>query len=111
MVPLDPGFCKWEADRMWRKGQQLFATDERGSEINRIAFQLSLSKEITIVKQKYKGTWIFLLYVHKNEFPIVPTLFYYLTIDAIEGVWFHLSDVLSMYRGNHATFPGGDPDA
>lgn len=106
MALLDIGYTKWLSGHLWDGGKSLYADDESESEIKRIAFQLSIKNQVTIKKRNYKGTGIFLLYVCKNDFPVVPTLFYYATIDAIEGTWLYLSDVLSMCRSDQAILQG-----
>ena len=98
MAIIGPGYIKWVSDRMWHNGLHLFADDDKKQEIERIAFQISRSKEITIVQRKYKGTDVFLLYQEKNQFPIVPTEYYYSTLDMIDGAWLCLSDLISEYK-------------
>jgi hypothetical protein len=94
----DPTYNKWLSDRMWKNGLHLFADSEKEEEIKKIAFQISIKNDINIAKQKYKGTEIFLLYIEKNQFSLVPSPYYYSTIDTLNSVWLHLSDVISMYK-------------
>jgi hypothetical protein len=91
-------YLKWVSDRMWNNGLHLFADSEDKQDIERIAFQISRSKEPTIVKRKYRGTDIFMVYQERNQFPLVPTMYYYSVLDPIEGAWLYLSDVISAYR-------------
>jgi len=98
MAMLDNTYCRWLSDRMWKNGFHLYADCTDETEIKKIGFQISRKNDIAIKKQKYKGTEIFLLYADKNQFPIVPSIYYYSTIDAIEYAWLYLSDVISAYK-------------
>jgi hypothetical protein len=102
MAMLEPGYIKWVSDRMWSNGLHLFADSDNKQEIEKIAFQISRSKEISIVKRKYKGTEIFLLYQEKNQFPIVPTMYYYSVLDTVDGLWLALSDTITAYKAHFA---------
>ena len=98
MSLLDSNYLKWLSSRLWNKGDQLYADDTKEREISRVGFQISITKEIRIVKRKYKGIPVFLLYIHKTEFPLIPTKYYYNTLDQIDGEYFALSDLISLSK-------------
>ena len=105
MAQLDSKYCEWLGkNHLWKDGQHLFADDESEQEIKRIALQISRNNDVSIIKRKYKGTEIFLLYSNKSTFSVVPTSYYYMALDAIEGTWLSLSDVISMYRGGELAY-------
>jgi len=97
MAQLEPVFCKWLSDRMWFKGLHLFADDTNENNLKRIAFQMSRKNEITIRKLKYKMTPVFLLYTEKNT-SIIPTMYFYETIDPIEKEGLMFSDLISQIK-------------
>lgn len=88
---LDPGYCKWCADRAWKKGFSLFA-DGTEQEINRVSFQMSIRKEIVRSTAKYKGNLIHLLYVSSLDFPQLPSPYYYSILDEKDGQYMRMSD-------------------
>lgn len=94
---LTSGYMDWLKKRLWKNGYHLF-TDGELSEVSRVAFQISRSKEIMIQNTKYKGNPVSLLYQTKSDYPIVPTDYYYTTIDLEEGLFMRLSDIWSFIR-------------
>ena len=100
-MSLDSGYLKWLSKHLWNKGDQLYADDISNTEIEKIAFQISIKNEIAIVPKRYKGNFVFLLYVHKNEFPLIPTKYYYHTLDNIDGEMFPITDMISIYKQLH----------
>jgi hypothetical protein len=101
MALIDIGYTNWLSKKLWEKGNQLYADDENENEIKRIAFQISRKHEIVIKKRTYKNIPVFLLYQCKNELPIIPTKYYYDTLDPIESEGFYLSDMISSFKSNN----------
>ena len=99
MARLDPGYITWVSKRMWKNGFALFA-DGTESEINRLAFQISLSKDILLGKSKYKGNDVHFLYVGVLAFPFIPSEYFYKCIDEEESGSLRLSDVISMVKSD-----------